>query len=295
MSQKIDIGIGGIRVGCITFDESPVQLFAHRTATGFNLSIPATVELDDTDSSKPCPMVSNLCGTIFVDTASGTELELGIIKDDCWYTGGKSESIKLIWSGFVSALTKFEKIRDGKSPILKIKLLGEACWLLPNIDKTYRVRSEPYNVSVNVKITYPKEVWIKMLRGLQVAENILVEIPLPSEPPAPWDEVWKALVEARDAFEQGGSTGWKGCVNAVRLALLENWQKIEKEDMGPGWKSPTVQERESRTKKQRLDNLRWHLLQCAHLAPHSSADEWSRDDALLMLSTLAALLAERKP
>ena len=60
MSQKIDIGIGGIRVGCITFDESPVQLFAHRTATGFNLSIPATVELDDTDSSKPCPMVSNL-------------------------------------------------------------------------------------------------------------------------------------------------------------------------------------------------------------------------------------------
>lgn len=291
---QVDINIGGTHVGRITFDDAPVQLIAHRTATGFNLIIPATIELEYTNGSKPCPMLSNLCGTISVDMESGVEMELGIIKDNWWYIGGKSESAKLVWSGFVSTLTKFEIIRDGKSPILKIKFHGEACWLLPNIDKTYLIRSEPYNFSDKVQITYPKEVWIKMLRGLQVAENILVEIPLPSEPPAPWDEVWKALVEARDAFEQGGSTGWKGSVAAIRLAL-EKWQGIEKEDMGPGWKPPSQQERVSRSKKQRLDNLRWHLLQCAHLAPHSSADEWSRDDALLMLSTLSALLAERKP
>lgn len=241
-------------------------------------------------------MLSNLCGTISVDRASGAEMELGIIKDERWYTGGKSESEKLVlvWSGLISALTTFEKIRDGKSPKLKIKLHGEVCWLLPYNDGNNRVRTEPYSIARDVHITYPTEVWIKMLRGLQVAENILVEIPLPNSPPAPWDEVWNALVEARNAFEQGGSTGWKSCANAVRLAL-ENWQKIEKEDMGPGWKSPTVQERENRTKRQRFDNLRWHLLQCAHLAPHSSADEWSRDDALLMISTLSTLLVEREP
>lgn len=296
MAQTIKIDIGGIPAGQIIFNDAPAQLITSRTATGFNLSIPATVELEYTDSSKPCPMLSNLCGTISVDMESGAEMELGIIKDDRWYTGGKSESEKLVlvWSGLISALTTFEKIRGGKSPKLKIKLHGEACWLLPYNDGNKRVRTEPYSIDRDVQITYPTEVWIKMLRGLQVAENILVEIPLPSAPPTPWDEIWKALVEARNTFEQGGSTGWKECVAAVRLSL-EKWQDIEKEDMGPGWKSPTKEEREGRSKKQRLNNLRWHLLQLAHLAVHSSADEWSRDDALLMLSTLSALLAERKP
>src|SRR3990167_2125734 len=89
-------------------------------------------------------------------------------------------------------------------------------------------------------------------------------------------------MEARDAFEQGGTTGWKTCGAAVRRAL-ENWQEIEKGDMVPGWESQSRQERENRTKRQRLDILRWYLLQLAHLAVHSSANEWSRDDALLML------------
>lgn len=113
MFQKIDIKIGATPVGYITFDKSPDRLIANRTATGFNLSIPATVELEYTNRSKPCPMLSNLCGTIFVDRASGDEIELGIIKDDWWYIGGKSESAKLVWSGLISALTKYEIIRDG--------------------------------------------------------------------------------------------------------------------------------------------------------------------------------------
>ena len=107
-------------------------------------------------------------------------------------------------------------------------------------------------------------------------------------------EVCKALVEARNAFKHGGSTGWKTYMTVIRLAL-EKWQDIEKEDMGSGWKSPTKEEREECSKKQRLKNLRWHLLQCAHLTPHSITDEWSRVDAFLMLSTPSALLAERKP
>lgn len=95
MSQKIDVNIGGKPVGRIIFDESPAQLIASRTATGFNLSIPATIEIKYADSSKPCPMLSNLCGTISVDMKSGVEMELGIIKGDWWYVGGESESAKL--------------------------------------------------------------------------------------------------------------------------------------------------------------------------------------------------------
>lgn len=126
-----------------------------------------------------------------------------------------------------------------------------------------------------------------MLRKLGVAENVLLEIPLPTSPPAPWDEVWNALTEARDTFEHGGSTGWKGCVTAVRLAL-DKWRQIEEEDLGPT-------DKQARTKLQRFENLRWNLLQYAHYGPHSRADEWTRDDALLMLAALSTLLAVRKP
>ena len=58
MAQTIKIDIGGIPAGQIIFNDAPAQLIASRTATGFNLSIPATVELEYTDSSKPCPMLS---------------------------------------------------------------------------------------------------------------------------------------------------------------------------------------------------------------------------------------------
>jgi hypothetical protein len=74
-----------------------------------------------------------------------------------------------------------------------------------------------------------------MLQSVGAAENVLVEIPLPGKPSPEWDGVWSALI-AKNAIEQGGSTGWKGCVTAVRLAL-EKWRDIEKEQMGAGWKA----------------------------------------------------------
>jgi hypothetical protein len=132
-----------------------------------------------------------------------------------------------------------------------------------------------------------------MLQRLGVAENVLVEIPLPGNPTGDWDPVWRALIDSRNYFEQGGETGWKGCVASVRLAL-EKWRDIEVEDAGPGFVKPTVPQREARTKKQRLNQLRWDLLQMAHEGPHTHAAHWTRDDALLMLSTLSALLAERE-
>ena len=61
------------------------------------------------------------------------------------------------------------------------------------------------------------------------------------------------------------------------------------------WQAPRPSDRNSRSKHQRMDNLRWHLLQYAHLAPHTEAGEWSRDDAVLAISTLCSLLAVRDP
>jgi hypothetical protein len=69
----------------------------------------------------------------------------------------------------------------------------------------------------------------------------------------------------------------------------------EREDIGPGWKNPEKADRESRTARQRLDAIRWHLREFAHLAAHSGAEHWSREDAVLLLSSVSALLALRRP
>jgi len=186
-------------------------------------------------------------------------------------------------------LAIYEKIRDGRQPKFEIRLTGELCFLLPTNHPYHSVRSEPHRFSDRtggLRVSYPKEVWVEMLRGLGIAENVLVEIPLPQSPPAPWDEVWANLVAARKHFEQGGTTGWSSCILAVRQAL-EKWRDIEPPNMGPA--DPT-----KRSKKERLDNLRLALHQCTHVWIHKD-EEASRDDALLMLSTLSALLGERKP
>lgn len=144
------------------------------------------------------------------------------------------------------------------------------------------------------KIGYSQRVWTKMVRDVGVQDSILVEIPFRSDPPTGWEPIWAALRDAKDSFDAGGSTDWNNTARSVRLAL-EEWRKLEKEDQGAGWQGPKIADFQSRTKAQRIDNLRWHLIQLAHYAAHTKADEWTRDDALLLLSTLCSLLAERKP
>jgi hypothetical protein len=300
MSNKIEISFNGEGLGFIDFDVDPIhRLKAYRTGTGFRLNIPFDVTLRKGRQQDVWPVLSDLRGTLLASNRKGEEVELGELRDDERYKGptypNNPGQGQLTWRGTFADLTYYERLRDGGHVRFRLVVHGLVSYYVAAVPNTnYMLRSDSHKVYGNVPLSYPVELWIEQLRALGVAENVLVEIPLTSSPPAPWDEVWQALVEARTYFEQGGSTGWKGCVAATRLAL-EKWQSIEKEDMGPGWKAPSMQERQDRTKRQRLDNVRWHLYQCAHLGPHSSAEDWSRDDALLMLSTLTVLLAERNP
>lgn len=307
MRRDIELEHYGRPVGSINFVESPERLSAHRTASGFEMRVPIVINFDTVKKDDPLPMVGNFRGEVFAKDISGALMVVGRVWSDSWETGNvyyseesspsTSKDHYLIWAGALADLALFERARDGRSPALAIRLSGEFCHLLTGVHPHFRVRTEPrriYSRSGNIEVTYPKEVWVETLRVLGVAENVLVEIPLPGRPSPEWDDVWKALVEARNAFEQGGSSGWVNCVRSARLAL-EKWQQHEAEDKGPGWVSPSRADREARTKKQRLDNIRWHLYQLAHKGVHTGAEEWTRDDALLMLSTLSALLAERKP
>lgn len=286
-----------VTVGSITFEEAPQHLSAHRTTAGFDLHLPVTVHLRLDNSRDPCPMLSNISAVITAINDAGKAVTVGRALHYGWLTGQVKEShtqTALIWSDGLPALVAYERFRDGRRPQFKITLLAELCHLVPPSLAGRRWRTEPFPVNGEAEVSYPTEVWVKMLRDLGVSYPVVIEVPLPSSPPTPWDAVWRAVTEATTAFERGGETGWKGCISAVRLAL-DRWREIEAEEMGPGWKRPDADDLKKRTTGQRLDNIRWHLREYTHLAPHSGAEEFTRDDALLMLSTLSALLLVRKP
>ena len=326
MEHDIAIELGTRRIGSISIVKSPQRLHGVRVASGFEIQVPIELTFRIRPKHEPMLMISDLRGKVLIKTADGSLITVGRLTGNSYQTAGvsgreaydHSTTTYLEWSGTFADLAHIEKIRNGQSPKLQMDLEGEWCLLLPNIEKrneerwnelsdhererfqeyaSFRLRTEPQRVHGThgfIEVPYPRDIWIQLLRTLGIAENVLIEIPLPTTPPDPWTGVWNALVDARNAFDQGGTSGWQGSVTSVRLAL-ERWRDIEPEDQGPGWTAPTRSDRESRTKKQRLNGLRWHLMQAAHLGPHTGAEEWSRDDAVLMLSVLSALLAERKP
>jgi hypothetical protein len=309
MAHTLEIKTGrGSVIGTFAFDESPAYLQASRTATGFNLRLPFSISLASVLSGTPAPMVSDIRSVIFAGSPN-QRVEIGRLFCDSSYIApyrscdsSQKDTIQtgyMTWLGSFADLAFYNKLRDGGL----VQFLVQPEWRLCDVFETTIGEADHMVCTLpewrrpsecEVVVGYSRDVWVKMLRSLNVAENVLVEIPLPVCPSSDWDGVWEGLRNARDAFEQGGSTGWKNCIMGVRLAL-ERWQKIEKENMGPGWKAPSIQEREARTKKERFDNLRWHLYQAAHRGAHTGADEWTRDDAVLLLSMLSALLAERKP
>lgn len=302
--SALEITINGENVGTVRISSRVPWM--RRTATGFLAHIPLEIALRDHPRtelrSQPNVsqrvLLSNLFGTLFAVNAKGEQALLGSVRSEKSYRGPSSPDSpipgQLVWEGSFAELAFLERYREGQSPKFYLELVGTACLLLALPEKIYDLRSNEWESFGRSNFEYPKEEWINCLRQLKIADNVLVEIPLRSTPPAPWDGVWEGLIEARNSFEQGGTTGWKGTVTASRLAL-ERWQKIEKEQMGPGWTAPSPADRQQRTKRERLDNIRWHLLQLAHLGAHSGSDEWTRDDAVLMLSVLSALLAERNP
>lgn len=300
MSAEVQIKWLNKHVGKWVFDLAPEQLNAKSTLNGFCVNLPSRIVGlstlgDDNPQRAYCPVVSNM--RVIIAGKDGAEI--GIADNTHWYHGAARgidhDNVPLEWRGSLESLVRYERKRNGGPVVFNYTCYAEVCVLIPQGDIP-RQRSAPERVFGGFQISYPVEKWTEMLNSLHAMRCVLVEFPMRSSPPSPWDDVWEAVADAQESLKKGGSTGWKGCVDAVRLAL-EKWQQIpgEKEDMGNGWQAPSVQDRKARTKEQRLDNLRWHLMQCAHLGPHSHAKDWTRDDAVLLLSALCGLLSERQP
>jgi hypothetical protein len=284
-------------VGSIDFSDS-AHLRGVRTLTGFELYFPARLTLNLLERGQPLPLLTGIGGRIAVSGAQGSAVDIGKLETEWYHSAGYGKGVstsdhQVIWRGSYVDLVAYEKIRAGGTPQFRFMLRGELCYLVPSELPRFSYRTHPQSLFTNIEVKYERETWIKVLRDLRIRENVLIEVPLTQSPAKKWDEVWKAVVEARNYFEQGGDIGWKGCVASVRLAL-EKWHKIEPEDQGlPNWKAPSREVRDGRSKQDRLHSLRWHLLQLANLSPHTHAETWTREDAVLLLSTLSSLLAEK--
>ena len=293
-------GVFGETIANVIFNEPVKHLRIQRSVSEFTVEIPITIRFNEMPSQYEHlhPVLANLWGDVTVFDAEGKWHNVGkILQLDFKqrHQPGLENASVIKWTGNIANLAFFEKLRDGGVPKFSVSVHGGLYYLLETKrEHTPKLKTEVNSFYMDGEIEISKDIWIDRLRRIDFLENILIEIPLPNSPPSPWDDIWKAVIEARDAFEKGGTTGWKHCVVSCRLAL-ETWQKIEKEDHGPGWTAPSPGDRQLRTKEQRLDNIRWDLFQLAHYSAHSHADNWKRADALMVLSTLTALLAERDP
>ena len=295
--SNVNITLGHETVGSIAFNQPEAALSATRTAAGFRLHIPASIRFSAPSGSGLPLTLENLRATFHAD-CGGKRVEIGsALCDAILSTPMQDAPITFSWDWTLEAFSFYENQRVGTEPKFWLQVCGDIRYILiPNGGS--RTGKDPCSIAIrfhqNGEVGYSQKVWTKMMRDLNVQDSILVEIPFPADPSTGWEPLWAALKDARDSFDTGGSTGWKNSVTSVRLAL-EEWRKLEKEDPGPGWQAPKTPDLQSRTKEQRIDNIRWHLIQVAHYAAHTKADEWTRDGALFMLSTVCSLLAVRKP
>jgi hypothetical protein len=285
-------------VGTLDFEESNAairRLGARRTSDGFVFFPPAALKLKRQQSDWQ-PMVPNIRAEIFYDDDKG--FQLGVGRDETIYVPGLQEyeqnlTLSLAWYGTDETLQMIDKRRNGGAVKLWIKCTGETC-AVPTDPLRNVSRGRPESFHRDFHVEYAADAWTSLMENVAAVGAVLVEVPLRNDLPPAWGPIYTALKEAKRHIARGGDDGWKACVAAVRTALDE-WHNLEAEDQGAGWTAPTRTQKESRTKGQRADALRWHLLQFAHLAHHSPSDHWERNDAILAFATLCALLAERDP
>jgi hypothetical protein len=291
--MKIDLKLNNsLIIGSIAFMPVSSAFFSKRTASGFQISFPARVIFPARQPGSDPLLVENLAAR-FEPSGNGTEI--GVMRfSEPLVSGTTDRVIHFVWESGFDALAFYERIREGKEPRFQVVVTGWMRRLFPvrnGQNYEFQLASFPADpIHEQTVVSYSREAWTNTLKQLGFCDSFVVEIPYPSNPPAKeWDAVWNAIRDARNAFDQGGSTGWRSAATHVRHAL-EKWQDIQGEEVDLGQNSPAKQ----RSKKQRLDNVRWHLYQLAHLSAHTGADDWTRDDAMLMLSTLCALVAVRK-
>jgi hypothetical protein len=292
LKPAMEIQLNNIIVGSIeTARHAPT---AEPTIGGFNLTIPITIRLAPTGNPPLYPMVSHLRATININ-ACGIKQEIGTCSSPHLFTSASTSydiAASLHWRGTLETLAAFEQQRNGEPLIFSLQISGHITLLTFTPGETFQLTSPPQAFHGQELLTISTEAWASILQTLRIIDLILVQIPLATTTAAQMTRVWNALQAARKDFTSGGETAWRAAGVHIREALSA-WQDAAPPDTGNYPK-----DRSAMTKDQRLDQLRQSLREFTHLAGHPDpmlATSWTRDDALLALSTISALLNAKKP
>ncbi|MEZ4447558.1 MAG: hypothetical protein R3B72_51250 [Polyangiaceae bacterium] len=309
-SRYVPLKIHNFDLGKITLLE-PQELEAEQMVDGLLLRIPGTISLTEQVDAKNVvgrPIVRGLRAEV---RWKGRLVGHAFDPTPMWTAPLDDTPFKLELAVTASTVQRVERERDGKSPRFTLTLRGDVQQLLePKTDLRVavpggdepeaRIRqapswlSRPYPIPTDiVEVTYTTEAWVGMLHRTGVGENVVVEVPLPPAPVDPeWEQVWSHLRQARNHLAHGGSTGWGHVMVETRKAL-EVWHRIEEPQITEDPNRPLRQ----RTVDQRARALRRYLQEFSHPAAHAHTTHFepTREDAVLALATLAALLARRNP
>lgn len=142
--------------------------------------------------------------------------------------------------------------------------------------------SVPRLLRASVGLEVARDAWVTALRGAQVAQTVVLEVPLPNTVPTEYSDSLRAMQQAYRALEAGGKAGWQACARDVRTAL-EKWP-------GPKATGAVTYDR-SMDLEARMAILREAVRIVTHDAHHQLEDHWCRADALALFSAAASLLA----
>jgi hypothetical protein len=180
-----------------------------------------------------------------------------------------------------NSIAEYERARNGGPVFLRLKIRAKMHPLI-NVSDQRKVLGEPRYLFEQEDFRADKEKWIAALRSAGLSVSLLIEIPFPLTGEVE-DEDLKAIAAAFSSFENGGSVAWKDSIGHLR-PLLEKWAKASPK--------PTAEPKDGSPNDRdwKLLNLRDALYKLCHFWVHESAPQCNRDDALLMLSSVAALL-----
>ncbi len=116
-----------------------------------------------------------------------------------------------------ATLAALELARDGATPNFELHFRAGVQRSGPHIRSTSDAL--PAFVSAALRFGVPRDAWVKALGEAEVKHNVILEVPLGGPAREGYQEVVKHLLEAKEDFDRGGTTGWRGCAIAIRNAL----------------------------------------------------------------------------
>ena len=287
----MDITYRGMRVGTIEFarDLAAIPPCATKSFDVITLGIPFEFRLDGctanqrwTLSNLSADLLARLPGGRNSSVASGMHIETLMPATSSLPPLPRLISVR----ASPRALLQYEASREGGPVQFRCELRSTMYGLLPGNGR--EALCDPSPLFGWVDFEFPKPIWASLLRSCELSVSVFVEIPLPSDATTKLDDGYRALLAAFEAFEHGGTTGWKDSVGHIR-PYLEEWTKQR-----PLPKTQPPHDGTSADRDWKLLNLRDALYKCCHPLVHNPSSSCTRADALLILNTFASLLGVRQ-